>query len=205
MTIELTGAAASTTYTLQFCPSKPAGGTDIVCMNAGTVTTSASGSADSTMQFPQPGSWAGDFQLNIGANSEYVTNMFSAADAPSQVYMSTLQPETTVNGIGVVVGEAGTPQDPLTSGTVTYSSGSLQFVLTGTSPNTVISAGESTNYLGSSNSYGLYNSQGQGNFTTDAQGNITFTVLQDNDTGDMFIVFPQNDGVGFIGGFSVPK
>lgn len=204
MTVELTGAAASAMYTLQFCPSEQAGGDPIVCTNVGTVTTSASGSADSTMLFPNPGSWAGDFQLNIGSNSEYVTNMNPAASAPNQVYMATLQPETTANGTGVIMA-GGSPQAPLKSGTVTYSSGSLQFVLTGTSPNTAFSAGESTNYLGSSSSYLLYNSQGQANFTTDAQGDVTFSVLQDNVTGDLFTVVPQGNAIGFIGGFSVPN
>ena len=202
MTVQLTGAAASTTYTLQFCPAKPAGGTDIVCTDAGTVTTTASGSADATMLFPQPGSWAGDFQLNIGTNSEYVTNMEPVTGSPSQVYMSTLQPETTVNTVGVATGS---PQAPLASGTVTYSNGSLQFVLAGTSPNTVVSAGEGTDYIGSSNSYELYDSQGQAGFTTDGQGNVTFTVLQDNDVGDIFQVSPNANEIGFIGGFSVPN
>jgi hypothetical protein len=117
--------------------------------------------------------------------------------------MSTLQPENVVNGKELASGS--TPQDPLTSGTVTYSSGSLQFVLTGTSANTSISSVETGDYIGSSSSYALLSSQNQGAFTTDSQGDVTFTVLQDNDAGDLFVAVPQNSGAGFIGGFSVPQ
>ena len=204
MTVELTGATASATYTLQFCPTEYGGDpTPIVCVNEGTVATNASGNANATMLFQQPGSWAGDFQLNIGTNSEYMTNMLPPSDASTQVYMSTLQPETVVNAKGLASGTTG--QDPLTSGTVTYSNGLLQFVLTGTLPNTAISSTESNDYLGSSSSYALYSSQDQGSFTTDSSGNVTFTVMQDNDAGDLFVAVPQNTGAGFIGGFSVPQ
>jgi hypothetical protein len=204
MTVELTGGAASTAYTLQFCPAEPAGEpSPIVCTNEGTVTTTAGGSADATLVFGQPGSWAGDFQLSVGANSEYMTDIIPATDSSTEVYMSTLQPENVVNGKELASGS--TPQDPLTSGTVTYSSGSLQFVLTGTSANTSISSVETDDYIGSSSSYALLSSQNQGAFTTDSQGDVTFTVLQDNDAGDLFVAVPQNSGAGFIGGFSVPQ
>jgi hypothetical protein len=205
MTIELTGVAASTTYTLQFCPAEPAGGASpTVCLAEGSVTTSASGSADSTMLFQQPGSWAGDFQLEIGTNLEYSTDVLPADNASSEVYMSTLQPETVVNAKALASSFSG-QQDPLTGGTVTYSSGSLQFVLTGTSANTAFSSIETNDYIGDSSSYGLYNSENQGSFTSDSQGDLTFTVQQDNDAGDLFVVVPQGSNAGFIGGFSVPQ
>jgi hypothetical protein len=204
MTVELTDATASTTYTLQFCPTEYGGDpTPIVCVSEGTVTTNASGSANAMILFQQPGSWAGDFQLNIGTNSEYMTNMLPPNDASSQVYMSTLQPVTVVNAKGLASGTTG--QDPLTSGTVTYTNGLLEFVLTGTSPDTAISATESGTYLGSSSSYALSSSQDQGSFTTDSKGDVTFTVMQDNDAGDLFVAVPQNNGAGFVGGFSVPN
>ena len=129
--------------------------------------------------------------------------MLPASSASTEVYMSTLQPETLVNAKALASGTTG--QDPLTSGTVTYSNGSLQFVLMGTSPTTAVSSVESDNYLGSSSNYALENSQGQGSFTTDSKGDVTFTVLQDNDAGDLFVASPQNSGSGFIGGFSVPQ
>jgi hypothetical protein len=88
---------------------------------------------------------------------------------------------------------------------VTYTNGLLEFVLTGTSPDTAISATESGTYLGSSSSYALSSSQDQGSFTTDSKGDVTFTVMQDNDAGDLFVAVPQNNGAGFVGGFSVPN
>jgi hypothetical protein len=202
VTIQLTDATASTTFTAQFCPSyliytaQP-----YPCIALGSVTTTASGSATATMQFPQAGSWAGEFDLNSGSTTEYQTGLGPAADANgvTQVYAAALQLETTVNGKGD--GGTGT-QDPLTSGSVTYSSGSLQFTLAGASPDTVYTSTEAA-VLGGSSSYLLYNSAGQSAFTTNASGDVTFTVLQDATAGDIFTV-DSNSGAGYIGGFTVP-
>jgi hypothetical protein len=202
VTVQLTSAAASTSYTVQFCPAYNGNSTiTYSCFTVGTVSTDASGNASATMAFPQSGSWAGDFELLSGTTIEYQTDVI--ANNPSQVYMSTLQPVDTVNGKGV--GSTSGPQGPLTSGTVTLSNGtSLQFVLTGASPNTTYTTAETTNPLGSSNGYELYNSQGVGGFTTNGSGDVTFTVLQDDYFGDMFEVFSPTAAAGYIGGFSVP-
>jgi len=201
VTVELAGAAASTSYTVQFCPAYNQNSTiTYSCFTVGTVSTDGSGNANATMAFPQPGSWAGDFKLLSGTTIEYQTDVI--ANNPSQVYMSTLQPVDTVNGKGV--GGTSGPQGPLTSGTVTLSNGtSLQFVLTGATSNTTYTTVETTNPLGSSNGYELYNSQGIGGFTTDSSGDVTFTVLQDDYFGDMFEVFSPTAAAGYIGGFSV--
>ena len=203
--IQLTGANASTTYAAQFCPSYSIyTQTPYACIALGNVTTSASGSATSSTQFPQAGSWAGEFQLVSGTTTEFETGLVPTADANgvAQVYTAALQPETKVNGKGD--GDTGT-QGPLTSGSVTYSSGSLQFTLTGASPDTVYTSTEA-GVLGGSSSYLLYNSAGQSAFTTSASGDVTFTVLQDGTEGDIFTVDTNNanSGAGYIGGFSVP-
>ena len=203
--IQLTGANASTTYAAQFCPSYSIyTQTPYACIALGNVTTSASGSATSSTQFPQAGSWAGEFQLVSGTTTEFETGLVPTADANgvTQVYTAALQPETKVNGKGD--GDTGT-QGPLTSGSVTYSSGSLQFTLTGASPDTVYTSTEA-GVLGGSSSYLLYNSAGQSAFTTNSSGDVTFTVLQDGTAGDIFTVDTNNanSGAGYIGGFSVP-
>jgi hypothetical protein len=174
----------------------------------GNVTTSASGSASVTTQFPQAGSWAGDFQLNSGSVTEFQSCIQPVADAPPgipQVYTAILLPETTVNGKGD--GSTGT-QSPLTSGSVTYtySSQLLQFTLAGASPDAPYTGVES-GVLGGSQTYELYNSQNQSAFTTNSSGGVTFTVLQDGTSGDIFLVESSSNSssvAGYIGGFAVP-
>ena len=206
VTIQLTGATASTTYTVQFCPAfnGGTGGNPPPCFNVGTVASGAAGSGTSTFLFPQSGSWAGDFELNTGGNADYQTfvgNTSNAALIDSEVYMSTLQPQSTVNGTGVTGAPSGTPesQATLTSGTITYSMGSVQFALTGASPNMTYSTNESeSQVIYSSGTYAL------GQFTTDASGNASSTESLGGNYGDIFEANPQN-GTGFIGGFSVPQ
>lgn len=205
--IQMTSAIASTNFTLQFCPAyilyqqqQPP------CFTVGNLTTDASGNGSATMQFPQSGSWAGDFQLNSGTKVAYGTDVVPPNDTGgvTEVYTAALQPESTVNGKGLYGGQPA-PQGPLTSGSVTYSKGSLVFTLTGASPNTTFVTDESP-ILGGSSTYQLYNSANQSAFTTDSSGNLTFSVLQDQSDGDFFEALPENGAtVGFIGGFSVPK
>ena len=207
VTIQLTGATASTTYTAQFCPAIMAvtDGNATPCFNVGTVGSDAAGSGTSTFLFPKSGSWAGDFELDTGGNDDYQTfvgNTSIAALVASEVYMSTLQPQSTVNGTGVTLPpSAGSPppQEPLTSGTITYSKGSVQFTLTGASPSMSHSTSETQGLaISTSETYGL------GQFTTDASGNASSTESLGGNFGDIFEVIPGS-GTGFIGGFSIPK
>jgi hypothetical protein len=202
ITIRLTGALASASFSAQFCPAyNILSQQPYPCIYLGSVTTNAGGDATATTQFPQPGSWAGDFQLNSGSTAEYETDIAPASDAGgiTQVYTAVLQPEATVNGKG---DGSPAPKSPLASGSVTYSNGLLQFTMTGASPKTTYTSTESF-VLGGSQTYALYNGQKQGDFTTNALGDVTFTVLQDGTAGDLFRVQPPS-GAGYIGGFSVP-
>lgn len=194
VTVQLTGAIPSTTFTLQFCPAPSQ---NYGCFNVGNVSSDANGNADTTMTFPRSGSWAGDFELASNGTAVYQTDVVTSAT--SLVYMSTLQPVSTVNGQGLGFGQP--PQDPLSSGSVTFSSGSLQFQVTGALPNTTYSSAECALNLGSS-CYELYSSQGGSGFTTDSGGNVTFSVLQDGNGGDVFEINPPT-GTGFVGGFRV--
>jgi len=211
VTIQLTGAAPNMTYTSDFCPAFVSynGKYDgPPCINTASVTTDAKGNGTSTTLFPQPGDWAGDFSLTASSNSVplassgYSTEGFPVATSsgyPSgMVYMATLLPESTTNGPGVAT--TSTPQDPLTSGTITFSNGSMVVVVSGADPSTDYSTIESqTVFLNDSGSYEL------ADFNTNGTGDATATQsLGGGAGGDMFQVMPAT-GAGFIAGFSVPK
>lgn len=209
VTVQLTGATASTTFTVSFCPAWDAGdlAPDPVCLNVGAVSTNAAGSGTSTAKFPKPGSWAGDFEADSEPTGiiEYATSLWAGLpNSSSQVYMSTLLPETTVNGTGVT---SSSPQAPLTSGTVTFANGSLEFAVTGASPDTTYNIIETqSTALESSGSYGI------SAFTTDSSGNgsSTASLTSGAGYGDLFQVDPLSgtgyiSGAGYIGGFLVPK
>jgi hypothetical protein len=200
VTVQLTGATASTAYTVQFCPAFDggAGGSAPACIGVGSVSTDATGSGSSTAMFPQAGSWAGDFDVNSGVNTEYQTGLAESNSSldSAEVYMSTLQPQTKVNGAGITTES---PQVPLTTGTVTLSAGSIVFSLTGSSPNANCSTNESqTTDMDSSGTYAL------NSFTTNASGDASSTTMINGAGGDMFQVLPAG-GAGYIGGFSVPQ
>ena len=205
MTIQLTGAAAGTAYSVQFCPAgiaNSSGSAPGACFSVGNITTDADGNGSLTEVFPKSGSWAGDFQVDSGTTIEYGTYLVPGLNG--ETYMSTLQPDSTVNGVGLgsenTVGASAT-QAPLTSGTVTYAKGSATYTVTGTFPDTGFSASESeTTYLDGSGTYET------DTFTTNASGDATSSSTGFGPGGDLFQVDPPyQQGVGFIGGFSVPK
>jgi hypothetical protein len=202
VTTQLSGATASTTFTEQFCPA-PA--QNYPCFNVGTVTSDASGNAKTTTPFTTSGTWAGDFELVVNGNTQYATNVPSSME--TGVYSATLEPQATTNGNGTFVSGTPPPQAPLTNGTLTLTNGMLQIQLTGSLPNTVFIAVECPVNFGS-DCYTLYSGQ-TGTFTTDANGNASFSVQLDGVTGDLFTLYPQGAGnspadAGFIGGFEVP-
>lgn len=201
--VTLTGAAASTVYTLQFCPGFDSGATTIpapACFDITTVTTDASGKGGTTAKFPKAGNWAGDFFLN-DSTGKSIYQTYLGTTANNETYMSTLLPDTTTNGGAVTTS---TKQEPLTSGTVTLKAGSLQFMVKGAAPNTTYYTDVSeTVYMDSSGTYQL------STFTTDASGNGTSnTSLNQGSGGDLFQVGPNAmtpTSAGYIGGFAVPK
>lgn len=195
VTVQLNGATASTAFTVQFCPAP---GQNYACFNVGTVSSNASGNGTATMAFPKAGSWAGDFELVANGTMAYQTDV--VPNMNSQVYVSTLQPQSTVNGQGV---SNNSPQDPLHSGSIALSNGSLQFQLSGATPNATYSASECPLYYGS-DCYGL-SDKNTGEFTTDGSGNVTFSVPSDGVTGDFFSVGRTGTGSeGYEGGFLIP-
>ncbi len=196
VTVQLTGATASTSFTVQFCPAFDASinQTAPACFNVTTLSTDASGNGSSTVEFPQPGNWAGDFQLMVDGKEQFITTLEPGVNG--ETFLATLEPETTTNGGTVTMTSS---QSPLTSGAVTYANGTVTFAMTGASPNSMFTTTESeTRYVGSSGTYEL------NTFSTDAQGDATSSAQLSGTGGDMLEALPQKSA-GFIGGFSVPK
>lgn len=195
-TVQLTGATADTSFTVQFCPAFDASTkfSAPACFPVTSLSTDAGGNATSTVKFPQPGNWAGDFQVMAGGKEQYITSL--APGVNGETFLATLEPESTTNR-GVMT--LATPQSPLTGGAVTYANGTVTFTMTGASASSLFTTTESeTRYVGSSGTYKL------NTFTTDAQGVANSNTQLSGTGGDMLEALPQN-GAGFIGGFSVPQ
>lgn len=207
VTVQMTGAADTTTYGVSFCPAYPSGQTAPSCMSVGSIETDASGSADQTIHFPHPGSWAGDFELQAGSATQYSTSFVppTAAGGSSEVYMATLQPVSTVNSGALEPSGSTQTQSPIGAGTVTWFGGALQFSMAGGLASTKYAASQNGLALGSSSSYQLSNSQAASSFTSDGSGNLSFSAVQDGNSGDLFELEPQVSQAGYIGGFSVPN
>ena len=198
-TVKLSGATASTTYNVQFCPgyADALGITAPPCFDVTTVSTDASGNGTATAKFPRPGDWAGDFYLNDSAGKTMYETRLSP-DVKNQTYMAKLLQDTTTNG-GVV--SPYSPQEPLSSGFVSYSNGSLQVTVSGALPSTNYVISESISvYLNSSGTFPL------GTFGTDSSGDGTTNAQLDFLGGDMIQVEAQNETqAGYIAGFTVPQ
>lgn len=206
--VQLQGASANQMYTVQFCPMIPLNQNAPACFAVATLSTDASGGGSVSAKFPQSGAWAGDFELVKGpVNPSTLASDYQTIYGPN--YFSTLQPNSTLDG-GILSRQAGNnPQAQLKSGTISYSSspapnGSFQFTLTGAAPNTTWTAVEGGIVTGGSENYELFDSQKNSNFTTDSQGNVTFTVLPDGVGGDILSTGPTLSEQGYVGGFSVP-
>lgn len=195
-TVELNTATSNGSYTVQFCPAVDplSSNTNVPCFKVMTISTDSSGNGTATAKFPQSGNWAGDFFLNnASGTAEYQT--WLAPGVNNEVFQAKLLPETTTNG---GADTSSSPQDPLTSGTVTYANGSLTFTVKGAEPSTSYTTVESeTNYIHSSGSYAV------STLTTDASGNGISTSPMSSSGGDMLDVVRAN-AAGFIGGFTIP-
>jgi hypothetical protein len=202
-TVQLTGATGGATYQVQFCPAfisyLPNPPSCFVVMNS--ISTDASGSTTQTAKFPQPGDWVGDFNVCVstcsGSNPNVPYGTYVAQSVANETYLAQLLPEQSVNGGKVTTAKT---QDPIISGTVTYSNGSLQFAVKGADPLTKYTGVETeTTFMDGSGSYGL------NSFTTDAMGNGSMTSSVSGAGGDLFNLDPSDSDAGFMGGFSIPK
>lgn len=198
-TVEVSGQTANQKYTLQFCPAADENGSSKApaCFDVMTVSTNGSGDGSSTVMFPKPGDWAGDFSLkNASGTTVLATGLYNGVS--NETYMSTLLPESKTNGGAVTTNKT---QDPLSSGSVSYSDGTVMFTVTGASPNTGYQTDQTNGtYLFSSQTYVV------GSFTTNGAGDGSTSVNQaksGSEGGDLFDV-DGGPGAGYIGGFSIP-
>ena len=159
------------------------------------------GSATQAAKFPQAGDWVGDFNVCVstcsGSNPNSPYSTYLAKNTANETYLAQLLPEQSVNNGAVTTAKT---QDPITSGTVTYSNGSLQFAVKGAEPQMKYTGVETeTTYMDGSGSYGL------NSFTTDAMGNGSMISNLTGEGGDLFNLDPSDTDAGFMGGFSIPK
>jgi hypothetical protein len=202
VTVTLTNATPSTEFTVNFCTAV----TSPPCLNVGTVSSDASGSGTATMMFPQPGDWAGDFELESGGTEEYSTALYSTTDTASMNtsnYSSTLVPYTKADE-GDLLNAGKLEQDPLANGNITYLNGKLEISVTGALPNVYYEIQQQYTLLKSAECSECFEI---GGFETDASGDFSgsnSTKGTVDTSGDIFEV-SSGPYAGFIGGFMVPQ
>jgi hypothetical protein len=193
-TVNVTGQAAGKTYTLQFCPATASSNQGPACFNVTTVSIDSSGSASATVKFPQSGNWAGDFSLNDSSGNQIVDSGLLPGLA-NETYYSTLLPESQTDGGAVALYKG---QNPLTSGSVSYSNGEMVFTVKGAAADIGYQVDQTSGTdLDSSNSYAL------GTLDTNTAGDGSASVQLTPTGGDMFNM-EGGTGAGFVGGFSIP-
>ncbi|MFZ0303694.1 MAG: hypothetical protein WAL75_13475 [Terracidiphilus sp.] len=196
-TVELTGQQANSSYTATFCPAFIGGNSPPACFNITTISTGSSGSGSSTVMFPKAGDWAGEFTANNSSgNTAVMSGLFP--NVSNETYLSTLLPESKTNSGAVTISKG---QDPLSSGTVSYSNNDLMFTVNSTDPAANFQIDETEDAaIDSSNTYAI------GSFTTNGSGDGSASVklsTTGSDYGDIFNI-EGGSGAGFIGGFSIP-
>jgi hypothetical protein len=196
-TVYVNGAVANTSYAVTFCPAFVGGNSNPpACFKVTTVSTDSGGNGSSKVKFPKTGNWAGDFTASdTGGGSVLQTGLFP--NVSSEFYMSTFLPESTTDG-DIAINNG---QNPLSSGSVTYSAGTLVFTVNGAAP--------STNYqIDETEGTAVFNSSTYaiGGFTTNSSGDASTSISlasTGSDYGDTFQI-EGGSGAGFIGGFSIP-
>jgi hypothetical protein len=186
-TLAMTGSTEiSTAVVLQFCQF-PVSTTAPSCLNLASFTTDAKGAGTVNFTFPQPGTFAGLFQLSDALSGAFAA---SGPAIATNAFNSPLLPAGTVtSGIGTVTGHA--PG----SGRVTFTFPTAHITLSGTTPNhtfTTAACGLSTTGC-----------TPLANITTDAQGNASADVGQPQPGGITNFTVSDADGVEFISAFRV--
>ena len=200
VTVDVTSVTPSTEYTVAFCP----GVTSPPCFSAGKVSSDAQGNGTATMMFPQPGDWAGNFELDSGSTEEYVTALYAGTESTSTAtYSSTLVPYTKTDG-GALLNASSLQQDPLTAGAITDSNGKLEISVVGAEPSVYY---EITQEFAPPSSAQCSECFEIGGFETDGSGDYSgsnSTTGAVENSGDIFQV-SSGPYAGFIGGFMVPQ
>jgi len=195
---KLTGLKPSTVYTIMFCKF-PGSSYDTQgrpsCMNVSSVTSDAGGNAQGSFQFPQSGSWSGQFFFNLGNTTD--ANSFTT-DAPGTTATASVQLVPEFNGSNGF--DSSRAQDPLKSGAVTVANGQITLTLNGAVPNATYNGSQC--FVGGSSGC-----QPVPTIKTDANGDATVTFTSSTIWGWNILLerFTSTDSAnGFLTGFRVP-
>lgn len=164
--LQLKGAAASATYSLQFCPytSSMPSGSDDSCMPVQDFTTDAAGQANLTFTFAKQGVWSGVFAAVRSNNAEFASG-FNLPGTGSQ-YRSALQQASSVTSGTGGINPGG---DALRSGSVSVTDNTAHVVL----QNATVSVTYSVVYCGDGGGSSCYQ---VGTVSTDSTGGGTADI-----------------------------
>lgn len=202
--VKLNQVIVNTHFWVKFCPF---GNGNQNCLTVGDFTTDASGNADTHLQFPQAGTWAGVFSLGMKSDFDprseatYLTepDAYSGNFSSTQSYRVALLPENNLSG-----GFDGVPTQPasISSGFVTETGQTLHVEVHGVQPNTTYDVGYCPNGIFGSGCNEFLNNT----FTTDASGNGSLD--QTVTSAPMEIIFVDVHGTrgqGYVTAFTVVK
>lgn len=199
VSIQLTAAPASQAFNVQFCqfPSTSFNAmTGSGCFMVTTLTTSATGTAQTTFPFPQRGPFSGHFFFNTGI-AQASDSLSTEASALTGTHTAQLVPMSTVNG--GILADAVNTQDQLATGTLNAASGQVTITVTGSVANAVFLVAECNTATSSA-------CQNVTTLTTDPTGNGSVTAaVQPTSGGSIFrLIQGTKTGGGFVSGFTVP-
>jgi hypothetical protein len=197
--IQLTAAPASQTFNVQFCqfPTTsfdPMSGSG--CFIVTTLTTSVTGTAETTFPFPQRGPFSGHFFFNTGI-AQASDSLSTEASALTGTHTAQLVPMSLANG--GILADAVNTQDQLAAGTVNAASGQVTITISGAVANVVFLVAECNTATSSA-------CQNITTLTTDPTGNGSVTsAVQPTSGGSIFrLIQGTKTGGGFLSGFTVP-
>lgn len=209
--VKLNSAIASKQLFLKFCQF---GKVNQNCILVGSFNTDAIGNADSTLKFPQKGTFVGVFYVgpdsdvtNPSTNSYYQTepDAYGGNFRSTQSYRVALQPENNVTG---GLDGISTTAAPLTSGFVSETGTAVHAEIHGAKPNTkymftfcpnTIFGSGCNEFVGNSP-----NPNDSYRFTTDASGNGSIDVTAYSAPSEVFFVdVSDTRGQGYVTGFVV--
>jgi len=197
--VSLTGAQASTGFTLQFCQFPQADFTTQLrdsCFAVAAINTDANGAVQTTVPFPQRGIFAGHFFFSTGVG-QVTGEVSTERSALTGNFTAQLVPMSTANG--GIMAEATSSQEPFTSGTVVASQQRFTLSLAGAVANRDFNISE----CATSDTATCLN---VATFTTDSTGGANISASVDPASGGSIfrVIGTLQPAGGFISGFTIP-
>ena len=193
-TVQLQSAAASMSYSVEFCQF-PNGMSN--CFSVGSASTDSSGNTQSSFTFSRSGTWAGIFLLQPSGGGTAFDSNFPVPGSGTQ-YQNPLQQAATISG--------GTPSfwgpdgsDPLSSGFVTITGNIAHITLNGALAN----ASYTVNFCGNGGGSSCFADLGK--VSTDANGNGAADIdTMGRNIPGVFGLARSDGALQFITGVRVP-